>query len=88
MTMVRHKGHVGTLVRVMKTNAFPFSQAWKRSPTTAQCVTFCKATFVSKVDPCGRAVDAGQRQLRKAEFISPYHTLKNTELGYWCLNLY
>lgn len=39
-------------------------------------VTFCKAPFVSEVDACGRAVDAGQRQLGEAVFISPYHTLE------------
>lgn len=30
---------------------------------------------MSEVDPRGRAVDAGQRQLGKADFISPCNTL-------------
>ena len=40
-----------------------------------KCVTFCKTAFMSKVDPCGRALDAGKRQLGKVNFICSYHTL-------------
>lgn len=64
--------------RVTRTKPHSFSQAWMRSQITKQCVTFCKAAFMSKVDPCGWAVDVGQRQLGEADFISPCHTLKNT----------
>lgn len=66
------------------------SQAWKRSQITKQCVTFCEAAFMSKVHPCGWAVDAGQRQLGEVDFISSYHTLKNphTHNLVICVNLF
>ena len=50
----------------------------ERSELINQCVTFCRAALMSKVDPCGWAVDAGQRQQGEAQLISPYHTLKST----------
>ena len=57
----------------------------ERSELINQCVTFCRAALMSKVDPCGRAVDAGQRQQGEAQLISPYHTLKSTHTPWWLM---